>query len=182
MNTPIEMEEYDNLIYISGELDTETTRNTVLRLVKAEQADSAPITVVIDSHGGSFDSMTAIYDAMNGIGNPITTLCLGRALSGAAILLAAGDKGRRYIGPNARVMIHEVQTGMLGGSLTDFNDTNKEVKRLQTQMIKILAKHTNMTQKELRELLVNGKDYYFGSKKAIEMGFADLMFGGGNSA
>lgn len=172
----VETEEFSNLIFLSGDLDDQIAKHVVLRIIKAEQTSDDPIVIYINSLGGSYDSMTAIYDTMKASGNPITTVCVGSAMSGASLLLAAGDRGKRYIGPNARVMVHEVQAGMMYGGISELNVTAAEANRLNKSLIRLLAKETGRKIKDIKEVLSDNKNTYMSATKAIEFGLADKLY------
>ena len=133
-----------------------------------------PIKVVICSGGGEVISGQAIYDLMQGVKNEVHTYCIGRAASMAAVLLAAGTKGHRYILPHSEVMIHEVLIGGgVGGSATSISKISESINKTRDVMNGILAKHTGKTIEEINE--ATSFDNYMTAQQAVEFGICDKI-------
>ena len=133
-----------------------------------------PIKVVICSGGGEVIAGQAIYDLMQGIKNEVHTYCIGRAASMAAVLLAAGTKGHRYILPHSEVMIHEVLIGGgVGGSATSISKISESINKTRDVMNGILAKHTGKTIEEINE--ATSFDNYMTAQQAVEFGICDKI-------
>lgn len=133
-----------------------------------------PIKVVICSGGGEVIAGQAIYDLMQGVKNEVHTYCIGRAASMAAVLLAAGTKGHRYILPHSEVMIHEVLIGGgVGGSATSISKISESINKTRDVMNGILAKHTGKTIEEINE--ATSFDNYMTAQQAVEFGICDKI-------
>lgn len=163
----------ERIIFISGEINDSTADSVIAQLLYLESENSqADIHVYINSPGGSVSAGLAIYDTMEFIGCDIQTICIGQASSMAAILFAAGTKGKRMILPSARVMIHQPWGGV-SGQATDIKIQAKEILRNKELIISYLQHKTGQTQKQLR--LDLERDYYMDAKEAIAYGIADKI-------
>ena len=162
-----------NVIYFTGHVDEDTAKEAITRLIEIEQMDHEQLIVMIfDSYGGYVHSLLSIYDVMKAISNPIKTICLGKAMSAAGILLAAGNTGMRFIGPHATVMVHELRGGTFG-TLTQMETKVDESKRLHEILVAILARETGQTKAKVRKLMSASQDHYLTPEEAIEFGMAD---------
>src|SRR5438094_7589574 len=124
----------------------------------------------INCPGGSVTATLAIYDTMQYMECPISTYCMGIAASGAAIILAAGTKGKRYALPNSKVMIHQ-PWGQVGGQITDIEIQAKEIVKERQRLNEILAFHTGQPVERIAK--ETDRDRYFDSKEAKEFGLVD---------
>jgi ATP-dependent Clp protease protease subunit len=131
-----------------------------------------PIRVFINSDGGEIDALLSMLSVMDCVNNPFLTICTGRACSAGAVLLSNGDG--RFVGPHARVMIHEASVGT-GGHITDFQATAEEFKKVNDLMMGILARNIGKPVKELRKLLSQRRDFYFSAREAVDFGLADAV-------
>jgi ATP-dependent Clp endopeptidase proteolytic subunit ClpP len=133
-----------------------------------------PIKMVVSSVGGSAHEMFAMYDTMRMVRKDceIETIGLGKVMSAAILLLAAGTKGKRKIGMNCRVMLHPVAGGAIG-DIEDIENDTKEIKTQQKQYVKCLAKETNMTVKKINSILKRKINHYFSAEEAVKYGIAD---------
>jgi ATP-dependent Clp protease protease subunit len=132
---------------------------------------SQEIHFYINSPGGSVTSTLAIYDTMQFLECPIATYCLGIAASGAAILMAAGTKGRRFALPHAKVMIHQPWSEGIGGQASDVEIEMKEMLKMKRVLSEILAKHTGRTVEEIE--LETERNRYFTSQEAKDYRLVD---------
>ena len=140
-------------------------------VMDARDRDSdSPILVFINSDGGDLDALLSMLSVMDCVSNPFITICTGRACSAGAVLLSNGDG--RFVGPHARVMIHEASVGT-GGHITDFQATAEEFKKVNDLMMSILARNTGKSIEKLRRLLAQRRDFYFSAKEAVDFGLAD---------
>ncbi len=162
------------IIFLSEDVSKEVANEFSSMLLYYDNVDSNDIiTLYIHSNGGDLAGCTSMYDVMNMVRAPVRTICLGKAYSAAAVLLAAGTKGERYIAPNAEVMIHGIQCAFpLPGSDTincenylDFLKVNNDA------IVKMLAKHTSQPVKKVREDCK--KDMFMTAKEAIKYGIVD---------
>ena len=135
-----------------------------------------PIELVISSYGGSAADMFSVYDTMRDVRDrcEIETMGLGKVMSAAVLLLAAGTKGKRKIGRHCRVMIHGVISGQ-HGHISDLENEMEEAKWTQGQYIKALAKETSMTQKYIKTLIDKKMNVYLTAQEAVDLGIADII-------
>ena len=152
----------DRIIFVGGGEGAITTDSANLLIAQllyldAEDPDKE-INLYINSPGGMVSAGLAVYDTMQYVKSPITTICMGMAMSFGAVLLAAGSKGRRYALPYARVMIHQpLIYGGLSGQATDIEIEAKEMNLTKDKLINILAKHTGQTPETLRQHMERNK-------------------------
>jgi len=145
-------------------------------MTKGVVATVDPIELMICSPGGNASEMFAIYDNMRLIRDKcdIETFGVGKVMSAGVLLLAAGTKGKRKIGKNCRVMIHSVIGGVHGGFYNVENEMD-EIRWVQSQYIKMLADETDMTQAQLKKMLLRKVNIYLSAEEAVEMGIADVV-------
>lgn len=145
----------ERIIFLNKEIDDECARETIEKLLKLDIHNHRDIMMYINSPGGgkSVSAGLAIYDTMNMIKSDVSTICIGRTASMASVLLVNGAKGKRYILPNAEVMIHEV-SGYSMGKLTEMQDKLKYSKLLNFKLWKILSNKTNKSMLRLRKILL----------------------------
>ena len=159
-------------IFISGEITENTANSFISQLMYLEQESSEPVTIYINSPGGQVNAGMVIYDAVQGSRIPINMLCTGMAASMAAVILAGGQKGRRYILPHSKIMIHEpLIQGGLGGSATSIKKTADSIIETKAITNGILAKHTGKTVEEIDE--ATAFDNFMNAKQAVEFGICD---------
>ncbi|MBB4689733.1 ATP-dependent Clp protease proteolytic subunit [Amycolatopsis jiangsuensis] len=141
----------ERTIFLGVQVDDASANDVMAQLLHLEHEDpDRDISIYINSPGGSFTSLMAIYDTMQYIRPDISTVCLGQAASAAAVLLAAGTPGKRMALPNARVLIHQPATEGTYGQVSDLEIQAAEIKRVRRQMEIILAKHTNKEPEEIQ--------------------------------
>lgn len=129
------------------------------------------VTLYINSPGGSFTAMTAIYDTMQYIRPQIQTVCLGQAASAAAVLMAAGTPGRRYALPNARMLLHQPGLGGTEGTATDLSIYADELLRVRAWMENTLAAHTDRSADQIRTNI--DRDKFLSAAEAKAYGLVD---------
>ena len=132
------------------------------------------ITMYINSPGGSFTSLMAIYDTMQYVRPDVRTVCLGQAASAAAVLLAAGAPGKRAALPNARVLIHQPATEGARGQVSDLEIQAAEIQRMRTLMEETLARHTGRSAEQISE--DTDRDKILTAQEALEYGIIDQVF------
>jgi ATP-dependent Clp protease protease subunit len=159
------------IIFFSYEITTASADFIIKRLLYLQYENkTADIHFYINSPGGSVSATLAIYDTMQFIEAPIHTYCMGLAASGAAVLLAAGSKGKRYTLPNAKVMIHQPY-GQVGGQVSDIEIQANEILRERQRLNEILAKHTGQPIEVIaRE---TDRDRYYHAAEAKAFGLVD---------
>ena len=142
--------------------------------VPSTQTEGDDLQIYISTHGGEADEMFAIYDIMKYVQrtNDIVTVGIGKVMSAGVVLLAAGTKGKRKIGKNCRVMIHNVITGQMG-AINTVEHEMKEVKRIQKAYIDALSENSHMTHAQIRKLMRRGENVYLSAEEAIKYGIAD---------
>ena len=165
----------DRIIFLGAPVDDTSADDIMAQLIVLESADTdRDITMYINSPGGSFTALTAIYDTMQYIKPDIQTVCLGQAASAAAVLLAAGTKGKRLALPNARVMIHQpALAGSDYGQASDIEIQANEVQRMREWLEEILAKHSNRTVEQVRTDIE--RDKILTAEQAVEYGLVDQV-------
>ncbi len=163
----------ERIIYFGGEIVDITADNALMQLIYLESADpDRDITMYINSPGGDPYALMAIYDTMQYVRPDIQTVCLGQAASAAAILLAAGTKGKRLAVPNARILIHQPRTaGGFYGQVSDLEIQAAEISRVRTHLDEILARHTGQSQDQIRK--DTERDKIMMAEEAKEYGIVD---------
>lgn len=164
-------------IYINGEINEETMINfTQSMQILTEQDDQAAVDVFIDSAGGEIRSGLVMYDIITTSKFEINLYVLGKAMSMAAVLLACGAKGHRFVMRNSEVMIHEpLVSSRVGGSTSSMKSIAQSLQESKDIIDNILAKHTGHTLEEVRE--ATSFDHYYKAEEAIAWGLADEIVG-----
>jgi len=165
----------DRIIFLGVQVDDASADDIMAQLLVLESQDpDRDILMYINSPGGSFTAMTAIYDTMQYIRPHIQTFALGQAASAAAVLLAAGTPGKRLALPNARILIHQPAIqGQGGGQASDIEIQAQEVLRMRTWLEETLAKHSNRTQEQVNRDIE--RDKILSSEEALEYGLIDQV-------
>jgi ATP-dependent Clp protease, protease subunit len=165
----------DRIIFLGVQVDDASADDVMAQLLVLESQDpDRDIVMYINSPGGSFTAMTAIYDTMQYIRPQIQTVVLGQAASAAAVILAAGTPGKRLALPNARVLIHQPATGDAGrGQASDIEIQAKEILRLRTWLEETLADLSNHTQEEVNRDLE--RDTILSADEALTYGLIDQV-------
>lgn len=141
----------ERIIFLGVQIDDASANDVMAQLLTLESTDpDREIIMYINSPGGSFTSMTAIYDTMQFVRPHIQTVCLGQAASAAAVLLAAGTPGRRLALPNSRILIHQPATEGVYGQVSDLEIQAAEIGRMRSALEEILSRHSNKTPDEVR--------------------------------
>lgn len=162
----------DRIIFLGTPISDEVANAVMAQLLCLQSMDSErQISVYINSPGGSFTALTAIYDTMQWIKPDIQTVCLGQAASAAALLLAAGTPGKRLALPNSRILIHQPATENSYGQSSDLEIQAKEIMRIRSLMEQMLAKDTGQdVDKVSRDI---ERDKYLTAQEAIDYGIVD---------
>ena len=162
----------ERIIFLGVQIDDASANDVMAQLITLESIDPArDILIYINSPGGSMTSMMAIYDTMQYIQPEIQTYCLGQAASAAAVLLAAGTKGKRFALPNARILIHQPAVESGYGQSSDLEILAREILRMRAAMETILARHTGQAEDKVRRDIE--RDKFFGAQEAREYGLVD---------
>ncbi|WP_309131709.1 ATP-dependent Clp protease proteolytic subunit [Brevibacterium sp.] len=165
----------DRVIFLGVQVDDTSADDVMAQLLVLESQDpDRDITLYINSPGGSFTAMTAIYDTMQYIKPEIQTVCLGQAASAAAVLLAAGAPGKRLALPNARVLIHQpAMQGQGQGQASDIEIQAAEVLRMRQWMESTLSNHTNKTPEQVNNDIE--RDLFLTAEQAKDYGLVDQV-------
>ncbi len=163
----------ENIIFLGGPIDDDTANITIAQLLFLQSEDpKKDISLYINSPGGSVTATLAILDTMNHVKNDVSTVCVGVAASGAAVLLSAGKKGKRYALPNSEIMIHQ-PLGGAQGQATDIEITAKQIIKIKQKLNKIMAGNTGKTQTEIEKDVE--RDYYMNADEAKKYGIVDKI-------
>ncbi|OUE24897.1 ATP-dependent Clp protease proteolytic subunit [Clavibacter michiganensis] len=165
----------DRIIFLGVQVDDASADDVMAQLLVLESMDpDRDIVMYINSPGGSFTAMTAIYDTMQYVSPQIQTVCLGQAASAAAVLLAGGAPGKRLALPNARVLIHQPATGeSSGGQASDIEIQAAEIMRMRSWLEDTLASHTNRDREQINRDIE--RDKILGANEALEYGLIDQV-------
>lgn len=162
----------ERIVFLGVQIDDASANDVMAQLLYLESIDpDRDITVYINSPGGSFTSLMAIYDTMQFARPDIQTYCLGQAASAAAVLLAAGTPGKRYALPNARILIHQPSIEGVYGQVSDLEIQANEIQRVRRMLETTLARHTNRTPDEVRADIE--RDKILTADEAKEYGIVD---------
>lgn len=162
----------DRIVFISGEIDDNLANRVIAELLYLDSTGNEDINIYINSPGGSVSAGMAIYDTMNFVKSDVSTTCLGIAASMAAFLLSSGKKGKRYILPNADVMIHQ-PLGGAQGQATDIKIASDRIIDLRKRLNRILSKNTSQSLKKIEK--DTERDNYLSAKEALEYRLVDKI-------
>ncbi len=161
----------ERIVFLAGPIDDNVANIVIAQLLFLESEDSKKdISLYINSPGGSVTSTLAIVDTMNHVRPDISTFCVGVAASGAAIILSAGKKGKRFILPNAEIMIHQ-PLGGVEGQATDIAITAKHILKTKDNLNKILAKNTGKPLAQIEKDVE--RDFFMNAEEAKKYGIID---------
>ena len=161
----------NRIVFMIGEINYSMATNVIMKLLYLDnQKRGTEINLYINSPGGSVDDTMAIYDTMRFVGSPVATYCIGRAQSGGAIVLAAGEKGRRHALPHAKVMLHQPWGGVTGQA-ADIKIQAEEIIKSKKMINEILAKHTAQPIEKIAA--ETERDRYMTANEALEYGLID---------
>ncbi|MDO4631107.1 MAG: ATP-dependent Clp protease proteolytic subunit [Corynebacterium sp.] len=165
----------ERIIFLGTQVDDTSANDIMAQLLVLEGLDpDRDITMYINSPGGSFTSLMAIYDTMQYVRPDVRTVCLGQAASAAAVLLAAGAPGKRAALPNARVLIHQPATEGARGQVSDLEIQAAEIQRMRTLMEETLSRHTGKPAKQISE--DTDRDKILTAQEALDYGIIDQVF------
>ncbi len=161
----------NRVLFLIGEINQASAARLMMQMFFLEhEKGGQDIHFYINSPGGAVDDTLAIYDTMRFLKSEVSTYCLGRAYSGAALLLTAGSKGKRFILPHAKVMMHQPYGGV-GGQAEDIRIQAEQIIKAKDQLIGILANHTGQDEGKIRA--DSERDKYFSAAQALEYGLVD---------
>ncbi|MFE9172125.1 ClpP family protease [Streptomyces kebangsaanensis] len=164
----------ERIVFLGTEIDDGVAGVVIAQLLHLESANPEhEIAVYLNSPGGSFTSLMAIYDTMAFVQSPISTFCVGQAASTAAVLLAAGDPGRRFVLEHARVLLGQPASGGRQGTVSDLALQAREMVRIRSQVEEVLSRHTGHDIATLRADM--DRDKVFTAEEAVAYGLADKV-------
>ncbi len=163
----------ERIIFLGEPIDDAVANTLIAQLLFLDAEDTKEdVKIYINSPGGSVTSAMAMYDTIQHIKADVATICVGQAASAAAVLLAAGTKGKRFALPNARIMIHQVMGGV-EGQQTDVEIQAREMLRIKNQINQIMAKHTGQPLKKIET--DTDRDYFMVPEEAKKYGIIDKI-------
>lgn len=161
----------NRIVFLVGEINPASASRVMMQMLYLEnQRRNQEINFYINSPGGAVDDTLALYDTMRFLSSPIATYCIGRAYSGGSVLLTAGTKGRRFILPHAKVMIHQPYGGITGQA-EDIRLQAEQIIKSKQLLTDIIAKHTGQSPEQVKE--DSERDKYFSAQEAKEYGLVD---------
>ena len=164
----------ERIIFLGTPINDEVANNVMAQMIFLEYENpEKDIALYINSPGGYVSAGLAIYDTMQHIRPNVATICVGDSISMAAILLAAGTKGKRYALPHSRIMLHQ-PSGAVTGQSTDIQVHAKELVRTREMLTKIIAEHSGRSIEEVREK--TERDFFLTPEEALEFGVIDEIF------
>ncbi|MGI8879298.1 MAG: ATP-dependent Clp protease proteolytic subunit [Jatrophihabitans sp.] len=163
----------ERIIFLGAPIDDVVANDVMAQLIVLESTDpDRDIQIYINSPGGSFTALTAIYDTITFVRPEVQTFCMGQAASAAAVLLAAGTKGKRFAMQNSRILIHQPSGGTEGPQqISDLDIQAKEIQRMRDLMEEIIARHTGQSIETVRADVE--RDKIFTAQQAKEYGLVD---------
>ena len=161
----------NRIVFLIGEINQGSAARVMMQMLYLEnQKRGQDINFYINSPGGAVDDTLALYDTMRFLSSPVSTYCLGRAYSGAAVLLAAGAKGKRYILPHAKVMIHQPYGGVTGQA-EDIRIQAEQIIKAKAELNRIISSHTGQSIENIHR--DSERDKYFTAEEAVKYGLVD---------
>jgi ATP-dependent Clp protease protease subunit len=164
----------DRIIFLGVQVDDASANDVMAQLITLESMDpERDITMYINSPGGSYTAMTAIYDTMQYVHPDIQTVCLGQAASAAALLLAGGTRGKRLALPSSRILVHQPALAGSQGQGSDLEIVAREVLRMRSQLEELLAHHTGQPLERIHRDI--DRDKIMTAEEAKEYGLVDVV-------
>ena len=161
----------NRIVFLIGEISYARAAEVIMKMLYLDNLKrDSEISLYINSPGGSVDDTMAIYDTIRFVGSPVATYCIGRAQSGAAVVLAAGTKGRRFALPHAKVMLHQVWGGV-SGQAADIKIQAEEILKAKTMINEIIAKHTGQPIEKIAA--ETERDKWMSAEEACKYGLID---------
>lgn len=162
----------ERIVFLGGPIVDPVANAIIAQLLFLESEDEKKdIKIYINSPGGSVPATLAIYDTMQYVKSDVSTICIGMAASGAALLLAAGARGKRFVLPNSEVLIHQVMAGGIEGQASEIEISAKHVLRLKERLNQILSKHVGKPFSQVES--DTDRDYYMDAEEAKKYGIVD---------
>lgn len=163
----------DRIIFLGTPINDIVANSIIAQMLfLASQDPKKEIQLYINSPGGSVTDGLAIYDTMQYVKSPVSTVCVGAAASMSAVLLAGGEKGKRFALPNSQILLHQVMGGV-SGQATEIEITAKQILKIKQRLNQILSKHTGQSLNKIEK--DTDRDFYIDSKEAKEYGIIDKV-------
>lgn len=165
----------DRIVFLGGSIDDDVANVIIAQMLFLSNEDSkAPINFYINSPGGSVSAGLAVYDTMQFLRCEVQTFCIGMAASMGAVLMCGGEKGKRYVLPNSRLLLHQpLIGGVLEGPATDLSIEAAEIIRLRKRLYEIIASHTGKPVQQIE--LDCDRNKWLNAQEALEYGLADKL-------
>jgi ATP-dependent Clp protease, protease subunit len=164
----------ERIIFLGVQIDDASANDVMAQLLTLESMDpDRDITIYINSPGGSFTALTAIYDTMQFVKPDIITVCIGQAASAAAVILGAGTKGKRLALPNARILIHQPYTETGRADLNDLEIQANEILRMRALLEQLISRHSGRSDEQVREDIE--RDKILTAHQALDYGLVDQV-------
>ncbi|HLP83859.1 MAG TPA: ATP-dependent Clp protease proteolytic subunit [Phycisphaerales bacterium] len=161
----------NRVVFLIGEINQASAARVMMQMLYLENTGRGKdINFYINSPGGAVDDTLALYDTMKFMSSPVNTYCIGRAYSGGAVLMAAGQKGKRYMLPHAKIMIHQPYGGITGQA-EDIRIQAEQIIKMKRELNKILSECTGRNVDEIQR--DGERDKYFSAEEAVAYGLAD---------
>ena len=161
----------NRILFMVGEINYRLSAEVIMKLLHLDSSKpGSEISMYINSPGGAVDDTMAIYDTMRFISSPIATYCIGSAQSGAAVILAAGAKGKRFALPHAKIMLHQPWGGVTGQA-SDIKIQAEEIVKARKMINEVLSKHTGIPIEQIEK--ETDRDKYMTAKEALEYNLID---------
>ena len=163
----------NRIIYMNGIFDEVKAQGIISKLIEFECLDhKSDIIIFIDSYGGFADSFIAMHDVIKLLRCSVATVCIGKAMSAGQMLLISGTRGKRFITPNSRILVHQTSVFTMG-KLSEIDNELEESHKIQKILESMILKYTKITKTQLKELMK--KDSYLSAKEALELGIVDYI-------
>lgn len=161
----------NRVVFLIGEINHASAARVMMQMLYLEnQGRGKEINFYINSPGGAVDDTLALYDTMKFMSSPVSTYCIGRAYSGGAVLLTAGAKGKRYILPHAKVMIHQPYGGVTGQA-EDIRIQAEQIIKMKAELTKIISECSGQSVENIQR--DSERDRYFSAEEAVRYGLVD---------
>ncbi|MHC4842643.1 MAG: ClpP family protease [Planctomycetota bacterium] len=161
----------NRIVFLIGDINYARAAEVIMKMLYLDNIKKgSEISLYINSPGGSVDDTMAVYDTIRFVGSPVATFCIGRAQSGAALILAAGTKGRRHALPHAKIMLHQPWGGVTGQA-ADIKIQAEEILKAKQMINEIIARHSGQPIEKIRE--ETERDRYLTPEEALEYGLID---------
>lgn len=160
----------NRIVFLIGEINYARAAEVIMKMLYLDNLKRSEINLYVNSPGGSVDDTLAIYDTMRFIGSPVATYCIGRAQSGGAVVLAAGEKGQRFALPHAKIMLHQPWGGVTGQA-ADVKIQAEEIIKAKQLINEILSRHTGQSIEKIRA--ETERDRYMTADEARSYGLID---------